>query len=700
MRQTISGLLIATALAPAIAWTQVDTSDWKCELCPFESGYRADTGAGVNYVSDDAYRFGNASGYDESGAYLLLNGEGYYSSDGYQLNWYAEDLGLDSRNFEIDGGRQGSFGFYLGYRELPYRLFDTTSSVFTRNSADTLTLPPGWVTASQTSGFTALDTALQPIQIGSDRQTISLGGDYTAANRISFYADYRRDNRDGIDIVSGASFFQSSLLPRYFDFETDSIDAGIRYAGGPWTLSAGWYGSFFRNNQASLTWDNPFTAVPGAEQGQLAQEPDNDFQQVSVSGAYTAKAMHSVIAFSAALGQGTQTATLLPYTVNPLLNTGPLPRTAHDGKVDTANYALTITSRPLPKARINVAYRFDERDNRSSAEPWSRIIVDSFPSGDVEINTPYSFDRSRFTIGGSYRLLDAIRVSGGYNRTELNRDFQEVAEQTEDKSWLGARLRLAGWLELTAKGGTAKREIDRYDTNVASTFGQNPLMRKYNLAYRFREYGEVALSITPSGIPLSVGVSTRYSDDSYSKSELGLNDSDSLYYTADVNYSLSENASFYLLAGTEDIDARQSGSASFSTPTWQAVHRDRFDHYGFGLQLSKLGERASLSLDYLATDGDTHIDVVASGGGPLPVISSELESLRLNLDIEARAQLWLNLSLRYESFRTSDWAIEGVEPDTISTVLALGADPWNYDVWVAGISFRYLIGAREISFPE
>jgi hypothetical protein len=253
---------------------------------------------------------------------------------------------------------------------------------------------------------------------------------------------------------------------------------------------------------------------------------------------------------------------------------------------------------------------------------------------------------------------------------------------------------------LTAKGGTAKREIDRYDTNVASTFGQNPLMRKYNLAYRFREYGEVALSITPSGIPLSVGVSTRYSDDSYSKSELGLNDSDSLYYTADVNYSLSENASFYLLAGTEDIDARQSGSASFSTPTWQAVHRDRFDHYGFGLQLSKLGERASLSLDYLATDGDTHIDVVASGGGPLPVISSELESLRLNLDIEARAQLWLNLSLRYESFRTSDWAIEGVEPDTISTVLALGADPWNYDVWVAGISFRYLIGAREISFPE
>ena len=291
-------------------------------------------------------------------------------------------------------------------------------------------------------------------------------------------------------------------------------------------------------------------------------------------------------------------------------------------------------------------------------------------------------------------------MSAGYDRTELDRDFQEVAEQSEDRGWLGARLRLSGWLELTAKGGTAKREIDRYDTNVASSFGQNPLMRKYNLAYRFREYGEVTLSITPSGIPLSVGVSTRYADDSYSQSELGLNDSDSLHYSADVNYNFSENASVYLLAGTEDIDARQSGSASFSTPTWQAMHRDRFDHYGFGLQLNKLGERANLSLDYLASDGDTHINVLASGGGSLPVISSELESLRLNLGIEARERLRLDLSLRYESFRTSDWAIEGVEPDTISTVLTLGARPWNYDVWVVGLGFRYLIGPRDISFPE
>jgi MtrB/PioB family decaheme-associated outer membrane protein len=700
MRHTTFGILIVALLAPALAWTQVDTSDWKCELCPFESGYRAETSVGVDYVNDDAYRFGNASGYDESGAYPKLDGDGNYSSKGYHLNWYAEDLGLDSRTFEIDGGRPGSFGFYLDYHELPYRLFDTTSTIFTSASNDTLALPSGWTPASLTSDFAALDASLQPVKIGSDRRTISLGGDYTPSTRISLFADYQHDNRDGVNIVGGAGFIQSSLLPRYFDFETDSIDAGIRYANGPWNLSAAWYGSFFRNNLTSVTWDNPFTSVPGAGQGRMAQEPDNDFQQISVSGAYTAKTLSSVIAFSAALGRGTQTAALLPYTINSALNSATLPTAGLDGEVDTTNLGVTITSRPFPKTRVNVAYRFDERDNRTAAESWSRIIVDSFASTDAETNTPYSFERSRFTIGGSYRLLDTLRVSAGYDRTELDRDFQEVAEQSEDKGWLGARLRLANWLELSAKGGTAKRDIDRYDTSVAASFGQNPLMRKYNLAYRFREYGEFALSITPSGTPISVGVSAQYADDSYSQSNLGLSDSDSLHYSVDINYSFSENASAYLLAGTEDIDARQSGSASFSTPTWQALHSDRFDHYGFGIQLRRIGERASLSLDYLANDGDTHIDVIASSGGSLPIISSELESLRLNLGIEARERLQLDLSLRYESFRTSDWAIDGVEPDTISTVLTLGATPWDYDIWVAGLSFRYLIGERDIQFPE
>ena len=83
-----------------------------------------------------------------------------------------------------------------------------------------------------------------------------------------------------------------------------------------------------------------------------------------------------------------------------------------------------------------------------------------------------------------------------------------------------------------------------------------------------------------------------------------------------------------------------------------------------------------------------------------PSIDTELDSLRGKLTYRGSDRLEVDLSLRYERFNSNDWALAGVDPDTIPTVLGLGADPYDYDVWVVGLGFRYLIGPREISFPE
>ena len=139
MKQTITPrrALIALSLAPAIGMAQVDTSDWACESCPFDEGYRASVSAGATNVSEDAARFGNYSGYDEKGTYANVDGAGRYNGDGYRVDYIIEDLGLDSRAFDLSVGSEGLFEFTLGYRDLPYRRFDTTSTIFTcplRNS--------------------------------------------------------------------------------------------------------------------------------------------------------------------------------------------------------------------------------------------------------------------------------------------------------------------------------------------------------------------------------------------------------------------------------------------------------------------------------------------------------------------------------------------------------------------------------------
>ncbi len=698
-----SAVLVAplALLAPAIALAQVDTSDWKCESCPFDEGYRAEVDAGATYVGEDgAIRFGNGTGYDDKGGFANVDGQGRYVDNGYRLDWTVEDLGLESRVFEMDGGRQGTFGFHVGYRELPYRRFDTTRTIFDPSSSDTITLPASWVRAGLTTTMPQLAASLRPQTIESDRQIIDAGADWKPAKAFRVYADFRRQSRDGIDITGGSSYTQSSLLPRWIDYETDQIDAGLQYGTDRASLTLAYYGSYFSNQNPSLSWDIPFTASPGQDQYRMAMAPDNDFQQVSLSGAYRLMQWDTVVAFTLASGRGEQNEPLLPYTNNSAIGAGALPRSSLNGEVDTANYALTVTSRPLPKGRIKFAYRFDERDNTTPQASWNRVITDLFVSGDVEQNVPYSFERTSISLGGELVVWKDIRVSAGGERKELKRDFQEVAEQTIDSGWGQARWRPLAWLDLKIKGGAEERDIDRYDESVAVSLGQNPLMRKYNLAYRYRSYGELVASINPVDSPLSFSTTVLYADDRYNKSQLGMTDSEEVRATADISWAVSENASLYLVYGHENIDALQLGSEQFDVYDWSAKHDDTFDHIGAGLHWRQADGNYDIRFDYNRTDGETAIDVFSLSGGNsrLPDLTSTLDSARIEAAYRWTERLHATLDLRYEKFKVEDYTL--VSPDTIPTVLTLGAQPYDYSVWALGVGVRYSFGGGDIALAK
>ena len=103
-----------------------------------------------------------------------------------------------------------------------------------------------------------------------------------------------------------------------------NIDAGVQYRGETFSLTLAWYGSFFTNGNPELSWETPFLATPDTSVLRMAQQPDNEFQQLSLSGKYLVDRWDTVIAFLAASGQGKQNEALLPYTSNPSLG-GVLP---------------------------------------------------------------------------------------------------------------------------------------------------------------------------------------------------------------------------------------------------------------------------------------------------------------------------------------------------------------------------------------
>jgi len=685
----------AATLTSAAHGQAVDTSEWACEYCPFEEGYRADFEVGAMNVSDDSAYFGDATGLDEEGVHAIADGDGSYANEGYRLSWAVEDLAHDSRVVELEGGRPGSFDFNLGYRELPRRQFNTTATIFEQTADDTLSLPSPWVRAGLTSGMTSLNSSLTASNIESDRSVFDLGAGFILSDRWRISADYRRQERDGSRIGGGGSFSQSSLLPMPFDYVTDEVDFGIRYNADNGFVALGWYLSDFGNDNAALTWEQPYSFDPviGNDTFALAQAPESRFQQVSLQAGYSFPEQKTVVSISAAIGEVEQDSAFLPYTITSSIAASPLPRSNLDGSIDTSNFALAISSRIIEKGRIKLSYRYDERDNQTAQDLWNRVIVDTYASSDLEMNLPYSFERSTLNLSADYDLFDTVRVSAGYDRKDMDRDFQEVAEQTEDSGWGRLRWQPTPALELDVRGGASERDIDSYNEVFAATLDQNPLMRKYYLAYRYREFGDVSLSF--SGEKFSVTLNALAADDTYDQSELGILSGEELRVAADLSWTISENTTAYLTAGLEDIESEQAGSEVFAAPDWHATHDDDFTTIGAGFRVHNIAEKVDLHMDYIRSDGTSEIIVDSAVGGPseFPELTSELDYLRFGLAYRHSERIELNLDIRYQRFKAEDWALEGVRPATIPQVLSLGAEPYSNDVYSVGIGFRYRIGA-------
>jgi MtrB/PioB family decaheme-associated outer membrane protein len=699
MNNTQSKLLLALgaiALAPAVGAQEVDTSEWACEYCPFQQGHEGDYEVGASSVSDDSAYFGNATGYDEEGAYGNLDGEGSYASGAYRMIWTLEDLGLDSRVAELEGSHAGKFDYNIGFRQMPYRQYNTTSSIFAAG-ADTLFLPQGWVRAPTTDGFTALDSSLVSRNIESDRNIYTIGGRYLAGSRFSFSLDYRRQENEGNRIQGGSTYTNSSLLPMPFDYVTDEVDFEARYGADNSFVALSWYLSDFQNDNTALFWQQPFTGAAGADTLAQAQAPESRFQQLTLAGGYSFPALRTVMSLSASMGRITQDTGFLPYTTNANLATDPLARPSLDAEVDTTNFAAAITSRVFDKGHINFSYRYDERDNTTVQDTWNRVIVDTFPDGGEELNIPYSFERSALSISGDYDLFDMLKVSAGYDRKDVDRTFQELASQSEDTGWGRLRLRPGKGFDIDLKGGASKRDADNYDEAFAIATGQNPLMRKYHLAYRYREFGDATISWSPATAPVSISLTGLFADDQYSRSELGLADADEISLALDFGWSVSENTSLYFNTGFDMIESTQFGSESFAEPDWRADYEDEFRTTGAGVNFRELGERFDLQLDYMRSEGTSSIglDSAADPAAQFPDLETTLDYLRVRLGFRQSERIEWNLYALYQTFETADWALEGVTPDALPLLLSLGATPYDDEQVIVGLGFRYKMGRKK-----
>ena len=156
------------------------------------------------------------------------------------------------------------------------------------------------------------------------------------------------------------------------------------------------------------------------------------------------------------------------------------------------------------------------------------------------------------------------------------------------------------------KGGVIERDPDNYDIAVATANGQNPLMRKYDMAYRYRSYGEFLANVALGSWPLALGASAFYGDDSYLQSDIGLISGLDRRYGLDLTWTVSEKIAAYASLSREKIDSNVSNSSVFAAPDWQGVMQDDYETYGFGVRTQLTDKIAPESRLHVRTGQHAH----------------------------------------------------------------------------------------------
>ncbi|MCC7199745.1 MAG: MtrB/PioB family decaheme-associated outer membrane protein [Gammaproteobacteria bacterium] len=691
-RNVLLAAAVAAILSPIQVATaaEVDTSEWKCTQCPFQEGGEASVRLGYGDVSEDAAKFADYTGLD-GGGYVIADVAGRTRTEsGWYLDYEGRKLGLDSRDGVMTIGKEGVFKASLSYDAITKRTYDDTMSPFTLSQAtgDRLSLPTGWVRGSTTAGMTQLASTLKPVDIGHDREKAGLSLDWRLSKSFGLFAKFSREDKEGNRVGTAGNFTTALQMPEPIDSATDSYEFGFNWTGKAAHARLSYYVQKFDNQVNGVTWDNPFTTFT-ATTGRMATSPDNESKQLVLS-AGVRLALDTSLGFKAVMGSVSQDAALLPYTITAGLSPGALPRASLNGDLSVNHYALTMSSRPFDKIRVRGAVRFDERKDDTPSITFANGYVESdlgLMAGSI---TPerYSYKRRQGELEGEYEVLDGIKLFVGMRGEELKRTNQDVDKTTEGTGYSGLRILPAAGVSLTMRIGETHR--DAADARTPESW-ENANFWKYNQANRDRDFLDVKLAWTPAE-SVTVSLDGSAANDAYTLSPYGLKEGNDRRVAANIAWMPKEGLTVYADGGYQVMEATQTNQSGTPLSTWTAEHKDVYKTLGLGAKWTNIGDKWDVSIDYARAESTGEIDTMAGTASSFPDNTTDFRSLRIGVAYRVNEALRVGLGYRQEKLESADWALQGLQPATVATLLALGADPYNYDVDVISLSFRYDFG--------
>jgi len=515
----------------------------------------------------------------------------------------AENIGRTDQYYQVKIGRYGVFDWTSYFDSIPQVYSTTAKSLWDGIGTGNLTLRDGLTPATSSAAqVSAVAAAVGDSTLSVTREKAGTGVTYTPLKELDLFVKASNEWRTGTQPIS-ATFgypFQNGAnqIIEPIHYQTIDVSTGARWKTDDFQANLTYSGSFFRDGNQSLTWQNPgiaANATPGAfipTVGQLSLPPNNDY--------HTLKGDFAAVISPALRVSGSLSYSLMRQNDNllaPTADSGVIRGAAATINLDQWNSAAALV-RPSADAAVDVFNAFaqvhytaspslnftfevrdrDEKDltNYLAYNPqtgqlgyiaidgglagfissMSGVYEPTVPGSLVQIrNMPFANDNLQLTASGAWRLDNHLKLDLSLSQNEITHTVREVPNADDDIAKLSVAATGYSWGSARLSYQFARRTGSDYDSNPYSPYYTSSLpgyipatpagdtafalsdLRKFDVANRTEHKVSAQTNfILASDLDLQIGGGATIED---YDAQYGLQSSTQWNASTSVNYQIS-----------------------------------------------------------------------------------------------------------------------------------------------------------------
>jgi MtrB/PioB family decaheme-associated outer membrane protein len=477
-----------------------------------------------------------------------------------------------------------------------------------------------------------------PFDLQSLRQTTSTSVAYDFSNTLGFDATFSNIKRSGQQPIGASFAFNvANEVPMTLDNHTNDLSAGLEWTRPKGMFRIGWNGSWFDNNVTELVWDNPYRATDqnpydgsayvngnGSSRGRLALPPSNNLNSVSAFGLYKLPS-HTTVNGSLAFTRMSQDNALIPWTINPVLQTpsvyaqypglAALPRPTAEALVHGVNGFVNFTTRPANLFGLTARYRYNDHTSLTPIFDGTQyVVVDGAPESRGFPSQQFNIRQNTLDLDGTLYVVKYTAIRVGYTYDDYSRTGREFNDTTENIFRTSADVIGNQFVTVRGMFQHGQRTGSGFGSDIIEEGGYQPGLRFYDEADRDRNAGTVLFTVTATST-VDVTFSVTAGKDTYSGPghDFGLLDNTNTTYNIGIDFTPRPGVSVggnygrqHFATNQKSRQANPPPDPTFTDPNrdWSLANTENDNNFTLFVDLPKIARQTNLRFTYDLSDSD------------------------------------------------------------------------------------------------